>query len=183
MKKHIPQLLIIIGLVALCCIGCSSKDKSVLTLEKGVLSWGAVKDATGYEVSSGNTTVTCEKENLELSKICKTEGNYSITVSSVSNSGDKKEIGTIDVAVVGIKKPAVSITQTDDGKTCFVWKAEDGVSYAYNLHDGYGVQTADKESDGTCRVVMGGNEATMFTVISKAVTVIREKHSLICQVW
>ena len=170
MKKHISKLLIMIGIATCCLLGCSLTGKSTITLEKSELAWGAVKGANSYEVSSGNTMVTCKEEKLDLSKLCGMEGEYTITVSSVSLSGKKKEVGTIDVDVVALQKPAVSITETENGEICFIWKAEKDVVYAYNLHDGYGVQSVEKEADGTCCVVMKDNKPTMFTVITKSMS-------------
>lgn len=167
MKKHISKLLAVVGVAILCCMGCSLTGASALTLNDGVLSWKAVKDAAYYEVALGDLSTTCEEENLNLSKLCKLEGEHTITVSSVSDSDKKKEIGTMDVTVVALQKPSVSIMETDSGETCFTWVAEKGVTYAYNLHDGYGVKTVEAEEDGNCRVVMTNNNSTMFTVIVK----------------
>lgn len=91
MKKHISKWLAVVGMVALCCMGCSLTGASALTLKDGVLSWKAVKDAAYYEVALGDLSTTCEEENVSLSKICKLEGEHTITVSSVSDSDKKKE--------------------------------------------------------------------------------------------
>ena len=169
MKKHISKLLITIGIVVLCLAGCSLVGKSAITLEDGVLSWKTVKSAIGYEVSSGNTTVFCDEASVELSKVCNLPGDYTISVSSVSSKGRKKEVGTYDVTVVALAKPAVSISETEKGETCFSWKAEENVTYNYNLHDGYGLKTA-KNEDGLCSVITKNNASTMFSVIAKSMS-------------
>lgn len=169
MKKHISKLLIAIGIVMLCLVGCSLAGKSAITLEDGVLSWKTVKSAISYEVSSGNTTVSCEEASLELSKVCNLPGEYTISVSSVSSKGKKKEVGTYDVTVVALAKPAVSISETEKGETYFSWKAEENVTYNYNLHDGYGLKIA-KNEDGLCSVITKNNASIMFSVIAKSMS-------------
>lgn len=167
MKKHIFKVLPLLGLILLCGVGCSMKRSSNLKLDSGVLSWKAVKKAAYYEVAIGDIHTDSEKESIHLSELCEFAGEHSITVSSVSASDKKREIGKLDIEVVALKKPAVSITETKDGKTSFTWKAEEGVQYSYNLHDGYGVKSAEIGEKGICEVVMEHNNSTMFTVITE----------------
>lgn len=167
MKKHFPKILIVSVLAALCCIGCSSKGGSDLTLKEGVLSWKEAKDAAYYEVVMGDVSVISNQTKLDLADVCKFEGEHTITVFSVSASDKKKELGDIDITVVALEKPAVNIMQQDDGSAIFTWKAKEGYSYAYNLQDGTGVQTVKADDDGTCRVALKSTSYSVFSVIAK----------------
>ena len=165
MKKHFSKMLIISVFAVLCCIGCSKGGD--LTLKDGVLSWDATKDAAYYEVVMGDVSVTSNETKVDLANVCEFEGEHTITVFSVSDSNKKKELGDIDITAVALEKPAVNIMQQDDGSAIFTWKAQEGYNYAYDFHDGTGVQDATVEDDGTCRVALKTTNYTVFSVIAR----------------
>lgn len=167
MKKHFSKVLIIFVLAVLCCIGCASKGNGRLTLEDGVLSWKEAKDVAYYEVVMGDVSVTSNRTKLELADVCEFEGEHTVTVFSISASGKKKELGEMDITAVALEKPAVNIMQQDDGSVIFTWKAKEGYNYAYNFHDGTGVQAAKVDDDGTCRVALKSTSYSVFSVIAK----------------
>lgn len=167
MKKHILLLLAMLGIIGFSCMGCNS-NSTELTLKDGILSWEPVKSATSYKVEMNDISLTCEEEQIDLLKLCEYEGDYTVTVSTVSASGKKKELGSLDVSARTIDKPKVSAVESADGKMSFVWKADEGVSsYYYNLYDGQGSQKAEIGEDQTCTVPFDGELETMITVIAK----------------
>lgn len=168
MNKHIFKILVVVGISVICCLGCSGRNNT-LTLEDGILSWEEKEKTAYYEVTLGDVTITCEEEQVPLHKLCNYEGEHTVTVSSVSESDKKKEIGTLDITAVALAEPAVSVAEGDKGQTTFVWEIDEQAGgYGYNLHDGYGMKEVKIGEDGTCKVVIEENTATMFTVTTES---------------
>lgn len=171
MKRRILLLLAMAGITALGCIGCDTGTASVsakLTLEDGILSWEPVKSAASYEVELNDSSLTCREEQADLLKLCEYEGNYTVTVSSVSDSGKKEELGNLEISARTLKKPEIYVTESADNQMSFVWKAEEGVSgYQYNLYDGQGSRNAEVREDGNCKVDFDGELETMITVTAR----------------
>jgi len=164
MKKHILVLLFVMAMAIFASVGCSSREK--LTLKDGVLSWEAVKKATCYEVKLNDVSLKSDEPKMNLAEVCEYEGAYKATVSYVTNSGKKKEIGTIEFEAQYAKEPEIIITEKDDQKS-FVWKVEENVTcYVYDLHDGYGNRVAQSDNN-QCHVEFDGRQPTMITVTAK----------------
>lgn len=164
MKKYISVLLLVMAMAILTSVGCSSEEK--LTLKDGVLSWEAVKKATCYEVKLNEVSLNCDEAKVNLAEVCEYEGDYTVTVSYVQNSGKKKEIGTTEFEAQYAKEPEIIITE-NDGKKSFTWNVEENVGgYVYDLHDGYGNRVAQSDSS-KCMVEFDDNKQTMITVTAK----------------
>ncbi len=171
MKRRILLLLAMAGITALGCIGCDTDSASAsaeLTLENGILSWEPVESAANYEVELNDISLTCRKEEADLLKLCEYEGNYTVTVSSVSDSGKKEKLGNLELSARALKKPEIYVTESTENQMSFAWKAEEGVSgYQYNLYDGQGSRDAEVGEDGTCKVDFDGELETMITVTAR----------------
>lgn len=164
MKKYISVLLLVMAMTILTSVGCSSEEK--LTLKDGVLSWEAVKKATCYEVKLNEVSLNCDEAKVNLAEVCEYEGDYTVTVSYVQNSGKKKKIGTTEFEAQYAKEPEIIITE-NDGKKSFTWNVEENVTnYVYDLHDGYGNRVAQSDSS-KCMVEFDDNKQTMITVTAK----------------
>lgn len=164
MKKYISVLLFVMAMVILTSVGCSSEEK--LTLKDGVLSWEAVKKATCYEVKLNEVSLNCDDPKVNLAEVCEYEGDYTVTVSYVQNSGKKKEIGSTKFEARYAKEPEIIITE-NEGQKSFAWKVEENVTgYVYDLHDGYGNRVA-KPDNNQCRVEFDGGQPAMITVTAK----------------
>lgn len=167
MKRRILLLLALAGITTLAFLGCGSQSAN-LKLEDGVLSWDADKSADHYEVELNDISVTCKAEQADLLKLCEYEGNYKVTVSSISDSGKKKELGNLELSARTLNKPEISVAKSSGEKMSFMWKAQEDVSrYQYNLYDGMGVQEAEIGEDQTCKVDFDGEQETMITVVAK----------------
>ncbi len=165
MKKRISLLLALAGMAVLCCMGCTSEGK--LTMTDGVLSWDPVEKAAYYEVKLNEVQLTCNEPKVNLSEVCEYEGDYTVTVSSVTDSGKKKEISSMEIEAQYAEEPEIIITDSD-GKKSFTWEAgENVVGYAYDLYDGFGSRAAKTEDDQIYRVEFDGGKATMITVTAK----------------
>lgn len=167
MKRRILLLLALAGITTLAFLGCGSQSAN-LKLEDGVLSWDADKSADHYEVELNDISVTCEEPQVNLSEVCEYKGSYTVTVSAVSDADKEKEIGSLDITAQEIEKPDIVVKQSKDGKTSFVWTAQENVSsYQYDMHDGYGLRPAETTSDMTCKVEFEGKKETLITVIAR----------------
>lgn len=165
MKKSISLLLALVGMSALCCTGCSSKSE--LTMADGVLSWEPVKEAAYYEVKLNEVPLTCDEPNVNLSELCEYEGNYTVTVSSVSDSGKKKEVNSLEIETQYAEEPEIIITDSD-GQKSFTWPAGENVlGYEYDLYDGYGSRAVKADENEVYRVEFDGGNAAMITVTAK----------------
>lgn len=169
MKRRILLLLAIAGIAVLGCTGCNSNsDTADLSLENGILSWKAVKTAACYEVELNDISVICGEEQADLLKLCEYEGNYTVTVSSVSDSGKKKELGNLELSARALKKPEIYVTESTENKMSFVWKAEEEAGgYQYNLYDGEGSRDVEISEEGICKVDFDGELETMITVTAQ----------------
>ncbi len=168
MKKCRLKWLLTISLIMLCCIGCSKGKQTEISLDQGILSWKADKQAVSYEVTIGDVRVTCDEAKISLSELCEYEGQHTISVASVFDTGKKKEIGSFAITAVELEKPSVSMKESEDGTVVYEWKADENAGgYAYNPNDGYGVRKVEVEEDGMCRVSVDNKSAMTFTVIVK----------------
>lgn len=166
MKRCILKWLMVVGIIALCCVGCSKENNSKVTLSSGVLSWKADKQAVEYEVLLGDKNITCQEEKLNLSELCEQEGEYSVSVSAVSSKGKKREIGTLTFTAKALQKPAISMTETENNSVVYKWKAEpEAGGYEYNLNDGYGFHKIEVGEDGICQVDVPVTDAMTFTIL------------------
>ncbi|MBQ2986752.1 MAG: hypothetical protein IJE23_04645 [Tyzzerella sp.] len=166
MKKRISVLSALAAIIAFCCLGCSSKDE--LKMAEGILRWKPVKGVVNYVVDIDDIRVTCGEAQVNLAEKCEYEGNYTVTVSSVSQQGEIKEIGSIGIKAQTIAKPKVAIQRNEEGQASFVWSPQEGVSgYQYDLHDGYGTLQAELSEDETYRVNFEDKYETMITVTAK----------------
>lgn len=171
MKKSIFKLLIGIGIISACLAGCSagrnsSRNGSVL-LKDGVLSWKANDKAVCYEVEMGASSINCEETELELSKLCKYEGEHTITVSMItdSNKKSKKQIGTLDIVAKKLEKPAISIIESDEGETILSWKTQaEAGDYGYDFNDGKGIREAEVGEDQLVKVTVPDDNQRMITI-------------------
>lgn len=170
MKKRISKLLMAFAITSLCLFigGCKADNKSALTIKEGVLLWDEVKSATCYLVDLNDARIECDKAELNLAEVCEYEGDYTITVSSVALDDTVKEIGTTEIQTKATAKPKIVMKQDSDGKTIFVWTAtDDARGYAYDLHDGYGMQSAKATESGEYQVMFDGANESIITVTAK----------------
>lgn len=163
MRKRILSGIGIAGLACICLMGCESKGE--LALEGGILSWSGEENAIHYEISISDVSSTVTGASLDLSKQCKFEGEHTVTVAAQTQSGQRKEVGTMEISAKKLDKPAIYVETGSDGEKCFVWAADKGVhKYTYDLHDGAGDVEVTAGADGKCTVAFDGSNRTTITV-------------------
>ena len=164
MKKRISILLAIAAMATLGCMGCSFKGE--LSMKDGVLDWKKVEKAAYYEVKLNEVSLKCDEPKLNLAETCEYEGDYTVIVSYVANSGKKKEISSMEIKACYADEPKIIITDSD-GQKSFTWKADENViGYEYDLYDGYGSREAKAENN-QYRVEFDGGKETLITVTAK----------------
>lgn len=168
MKKRIFKLLAFVGIMMLCCVGCSQTPKNSgeeIVLKNGVLSWEEDSSAEYYEVLMGDISTTCEEPEMSMAELCEQEGGYTVQVFSVLKSGKQKEIGSLNIMAEALPKAAVSVVKDDAGQASFVWQADVRAGgYVYNFNNGSGNFKASPDDEGYCRVEVPNNGYAMFTV-------------------
>lgn len=140
----IAAMIISIGLLS----GCGNEAESgTLKLEEGVLSWKEVAKAAYYEVDMGAGKIVVNETSYDLADECDYTGDFTVTVSSVSENGSKKEIGSMELTSTSLSKPIIGIKEVD-GEPYFTWKPVEGATgYAYDAQDGTGIQTVDTNAE------------------------------------
>ncbi len=170
MKKSISKLLMVLAVTALTLFvgGCGASKNSALKLKEGILSWDAVKTATHYLVDLNDVRIECEETEVNLAALFEQEGKYTVTVSCITSDDEIEEIGSLEVEAKSTARPKIVMKKDADGKTSFAWVAAEGVSsYEYDLHDGYGNQTAESQDGKEYSVAFDGAGESVITVTAK----------------
>lgn len=159
------RLLTITCIMLLCCVGCTKGETSELTLSGDVLVWEEAESAAHYEVEWEGNSVTSDEPKLALNTICKTAGEYTVTVYSISDTAKKKELGSITFDAKEQAKTAITVVESEGSETIFKWKVNDTAGECvYDLNDGYGTHKAEIGEDSTAQIVLEGTEPRTVTV-------------------
>lgn len=167
MKKKAAVWISCLAVGGVLLTGCEKGvSNTALELQEGVLTWETAEAAAAYEVDLGGGGRSVAGTKFDMVSACEQEGEFTVTVRSVDEKGQRKDIASMEVAAVMLEEPVIAVTGSGE-ELYFEWAPVEGaVSYAYDAHDGNGLQIAEAEEDGKYRVPVTNQTKQMIRVVA-----------------